>query len=162
MRLALGVALLMMPLAAVAQDQTETVVNNASPVLEVPGDAPPVPTYEPQKFAVLQTLDKITARTATVTIPVGKPQAVGPLFLDVKSCQKTPPSETPEAAAFLQVWEAKPIPKTKQQIKEEAQSGGASQWVFSGWMFASSPALSSMNHPIYDVWLKDCIATNAG
>ncbi len=157
MRLVCAVLGLLLPVAAWAQ-QTETAVNNAPPVLDAPKEAVQ-PTYEPQKFAVLQTLDKITARTTTVTVPVGKPQAVGALFMDVKTCQKTPPSEQPEAAAFLQVWEAKPMPKTKQQQKEDAQSGGPSQWVFSGWMFASSPALSAMNHPIYDVWLKDCVSS---
>jgi hypothetical protein len=124
----------------------------------------PPPTYEQKKFAVLQTLDKVTARTATVTVTVGQPQAVGPLFLDVKSCQKTPPSEQPEAAAFLQVWEAKPKAKKRSEIKQQQKRGTstkpASQWVFSGWMFVASPALSAMDHPIYDVWLKDCTDTN--
>lgn len=106
------------------------------------------PTYEPQKFAILQTLDKVTARTATVEVPVGQAIAVGPLFLDVKTCQKTPPTEQPEASAFLQIWEATPKGKNKTETP--------SQWVFSGWMFASSPALSAIDHPIYDVWLKDC------
>lgn len=111
----------------------------------------PLPSFEEQKYAVLQTLDKVTARTETVTLPIGKPSAVGPVFAEVKTCQKTPPTEQPEAAAFIQVWEAKP--------KAARQDGESeSQWVFSGWMFASSPALSAMDHPIYDVWLKDCIS----
>lgn len=114
----------------------------------------PPPAYEQQKYAVLQTLDKVTARTATVTLPVGKPSAVGPLFVEVQTCQKTPPTEQPEAAAFLQVWEAKPKNQT-------ADNRTQSQWVFSGWMFASSPALSAMNHPIYDVWVKDCVNEDA-
>ncbi len=109
----------------------------------------PLPTFEATKYAVLQTLDKVTARTHTVTLPIGKPSAVGPIFAEVKTCQKTPPTEQPEAAAFIQVWEAKP--KSAQQGTQTE-----SQWVFSGWMFASSPALSAMDHPIYDVWLKDC------
>jgi hypothetical protein len=112
----------------------------------------PPPQYEAQKFAVLQTLDKVTARTATVTLPVNKPSAVGPLFIEVKSCQKTPPTEQPESAGFLQIWEAKPKSATM-----DSESKPQSQWVFSGWMFASSPALSAMNHPIYDVWVKDCV-----
>ncbi len=124
--------------------------------LTLPVFAEEAPAYEPKKFAVLQTLDKLTARTASVTVPVGKPTAVGPLFLDVKSCQKTPPTELPEAAAFIQVWEAKPKPKVKKKAKRAADNEAPSQWVFSGWMFASSPALSAMNHPIYDVWVKDC------
>ena len=49
----------------------------------------------------------------------------------------------PEAAAFLQIWERKP---------HEDQS----KWVFSGWMFSSNPALSAMDHPVYDVWVIDC------
>lgn len=109
----------------------------------------PLPTFEPMKYAILQTLDKVTARTQTVTLPIGKASAVGPIFAEVKTCQKTPPTEQPEAAAFLQVWEAKP---KAEQTGQETES----QWVFSGWMFASSPALSAMDHPIYDVWLKDC------
>jgi len=111
--------------------------------------APPV-EWEKQKYAVLQTLDKVTARTATITIPINKPSAVGPLFIEVKSCQKTPPTVQPESTGFLQIWEAKPKTAT-------ADNRTQSQWVFSGWMFASSPALSAMNHPVYDVWLKDCV-----
>jgi hypothetical protein len=132
--------LLILALPAFAQEETESV------------------PYEQKKFAVLQTLDKLTARTSHVTVPVGKPVAVGPLFLDVKTCQKTPATELPEAAAFIQVWEAKPKPKIKKKARRESEADAPpSQWVFSGWMFASSPALSAMNHPIYDVWVKDCV-----
>jgi hypothetical protein len=115
-----------------------------------------IPVFEAKKFARLQTLDKLTARTSEVTVPVGKSVAVGPLFMDVKTCQKTPPTELPESAAFIQVWEAAPKPKAKRK-NEKQDDMPPSQWVFSGWMFASSPALSAMNHPIYDVWLKDCV-----
>jgi hypothetical protein len=138
----------------VQTETEETVAPEAVP--QVPTTVEPSPVYEPKKIAILQTLDKVTARTATVTVTVGQPQAVGPIFIDVKTCQKTPQDEAPEAAAFLQVWEAKPLPKTKQQKKED-QEAGQSQWVFSGWIFSSSPSLSAMNHPIYDVWLKDCV-----
>ncbi len=136
--------------------QTEEAVVPETPVADAAPVPVPPPVYEPKKIAVLQALDKVTGRVASVNVPVGQPHAVGPLFIDVKTCQKTPPDEQPEAAAFLQVWEAKPLPKTKQQKKEEDQSG-PSHWVFSGWMFASSPSLSAMNHPIYDVLLKDCV-----
>lgn len=125
-----------------------------------PTTAAPNPTYEQKKFAVLQTLDKLTARTTTITVPVGQATAIGPLFADIKTCQKTPPSEQPESAAFLQIWEAKPKPKLKKKIVQTADEA-PSQWVFSGWMFASSPALSAMDHPVYDVWLKDCVNETA-
>lgn len=127
-----------------------TAPNPALPATpQAPEDAPQ-PEYEPKKFAILQTLDKVTARTATVTLPIGTPSAVGPIFIEIKACQKTPPTEQPEAAAFLQIWEAKPK-------NTASESASKSQWVFSGWMFAASPALSAMEHPVYDVWLKDCV-----
>lgn len=91
----------------------------------------------------LQSLDKATARTMTFEARVGATVKFGSLFIKVQTCQKSSPIDQPESAAFLQVWE----------INEEKKS----EWVFSGWMFASSPALSPMDHPIYDVWLIDCL-----
>ena len=91
----------------------------------------------------LQSLDKATARTMTFEARVGSTLKFGPLYIKVQSCQKTPPIEQPEAAAFMQIW--------------EVDTNKNAQWVFSGWMFASSPALSPMDHPIYDVWLLDCL-----
>ena len=90
----------------------------------------------------LQLLDKVTARTSTFDVKVGTTVRFGTLYITTKSCRKSPPIEQPEAAGFLQIWEVKP--------DEE------SEWVFSGWMFASSRALSAMDHPIYDVWVIDC------
>lgn len=91
----------------------------------------------------LQSLDKATARTETFEAKVGATLKFGPLYMKVQSCQKSSPIDQPESAAFLQIWEVDP--------NEEAH------WVFSGWMFASSPGLSAMNHPIYDVWVIDCL-----
>ncbi|MGH6894399.1 MAG: DUF2155 domain-containing protein [Dongiaceae bacterium] len=93
--------------------------------------------------AVLQGLDKITARISTITVGVGETVNFGSLQITLKACDKRPPEELPESAAFLQVVEQKP---------------GETQAVtrFSGWMFASSPALSAMEHPVYDLWVLDC------
>ena len=96
----------------------------------------------------LQSIDKITGRTLTFEARVGSTVKYGPLYIKVQACRKAPPIEQPESAAFLQVWEI--APKVKRG-KED------SKWVFSGWMFASSPALSAMDHPIYDVWVLDCL-----
>lgn len=95
----------------------------------------------------LRSLDKITARTMTFEAKVGSTVRFGPLYIKVQSCRKAPPIEKPEAASFLQIWE----------INSDEQA----QWVFSGWMFASSPALSPMDHPIYDVWVIDCLKEQA-
>lgn len=104
---------------------------------------------EPQPVAKLRTLDKVTARTMTFEADVGSTVKFGPLFIKIRSCRKAPPVEQPESAAFLQIWE--------NSLKDKTP-----QWVFSGWMFASSPALSPMDHPIYDVWVLDCMAAKTG
>lgn len=108
----------------------------ASPV------APPPRSFEDKKVAVLQGLDKITARTSTFTVPVGQAGGFGLLSVTVRACRKTPPIDPPESAAFVEIVEQKP--------------GEPAQRRFSGWMFASSPALSAMEHPVYDVWVVDC------
>jgi hypothetical protein len=92
--------------------------------------------------AVLQGLDKITARISTIKVAVGETVTFGSLQITVQACDKHPPEETPESAAFLQVVEQKP---GEQPVTR-----------FSGWMFASSPALSAMEHPVYDLWVLDC------
>lgn len=100
---------------------------------------------DPASIVVLRALDKITARVTTIEVPVGETVEFGSLQITARYCDKRPPEQTPESAAFVEVVEAKP--------DEEPQQA------FSGWMFASSPALSAMDHPVYDLWVIDC--TNA-
>lgn len=96
----------------------------------------------------LQSLDKITARTMVFEAKVGSTIKFGPIFIKIQACRKAPPIEKPESASFLQIWENVP-PDNK------------AQWIFSGWMFASSPALSAMDHPVYDVWVIDCLEASS-
>lgn len=91
---------------------------------------------------VLGALDKVTARVNTLKSPVGLPVTFGTLQIIAQTCVTTPPEDPPESAAFLQIFQI-------QEDKEEQQ-------VFGGWMFASSPALSAMDHPVYDVWVLGC------
>lgn len=97
---------------------------------------------EPYAVAVLQGLDKITARVSTIEAPVGETTEFGSLRITTRACDKRPPVEPPESAAFLEISDAKP--------------GEEPVGLFSGWMFASSPALSALEHPVYDVWVLDC------
>lgn len=97
----------------------------------------------PMDEVVLQGLDKITARVSTIKVPVGGTVTFGALQITARACDKHPPEETPEAAAFLEVIENKP---DEAPVKR-----------FSGWMFASSPALSGLEHPIYDLVVLDCV-----
>jgi hypothetical protein len=92
--------------------------------------------------AVLQGLDKVTARVSTFGAPIGVTVQFGTLEIVADTCVKRPPEEPPETAAFLEIYENKPEQGT--------------QKIFSGWMFASSPGLNPLEHPVYDVWLKDC------
>jgi hypothetical protein len=112
--------------------------------LAVPlAQAAPVPAEMADRPAArLRTLDKITARTSTMTLGVGKSAAFGSLTITLRACKENPPTEAPESAAFIEV----------QEVKGEQ----APVMVFSGWMFASSPALSAMEHPVYDVWVLGC------
>ncbi|MCG8509630.1 MAG: DUF2155 domain-containing protein [Rhodospirillales bacterium] len=96
----------------------------------------------PHDIAVLQALDKVTARVSTIEAPVGEVVSFGTLEVIARTCDKRPPEETPESASFLDVWEVRP--------------GEPAVSIFRGWMFASSPALSAMEHPVYDVWVLDC------
>ena len=100
---------------------------------------------EPYDVAVLQGLDKVTARVSEVRAPVGRPVSFGTLEIVARTCDKRPPEETPESAAFLDIWERRP--------------GEPAIDRFRGWMFASSPALSAMEHPVYDIWVVDCVNT---
>lgn len=79
----------------------------------------------------------------TFDAKVGNTLKFGKLYMKVLSCQKSAPTDQPESAAFIQIWEITPEQKP--------------EWVFSGWMFSSSPALSAMDHPLYDVWVVDCL-----
>jgi hypothetical protein len=92
--------------------------------------------------ARLRVLDKITARTSTKEVKTGQVTTFGALKIVLRACRENPPTEAPESAAFLEI----------------AESGAkGEQTAFSGWMFASSPALSAMEHPVYDVWVLNCI-----
>ncbi|KAF0119309.1 MAG: hypothetical protein FD149_111 [Rhodospirillaceae bacterium] len=98
----------------------------------------------PADTAVLRWLDKVVARVSVIEAPVGQTFSIegSTLRVIVRACVLRPPTETPENAAFLDVWEVKP--------------GEPATDVFRGWMFASSPALSAMEHSVYDLWLLEC------
>jgi hypothetical protein len=99
----------------------------------------------PEPVALIQGLDKITARVSKFEAPVGALVHFGTLSIRVRDCEKNPPEETPESTAFLEIDEMRPGEKLARRL-------------FSGWMFASSPALSALEHPVYDVNLLDCRA----
>ena len=101
--------------------------------------------FDPEEHngVVLRLLDKVTTQIATETVLVGSQINFGTLRLSVDACLENPSTQTPEAAGYFRVTETlgnqAPIPR------------------FSGWMFASSPALNALDHAIYDLWVMDCV-----
>ena len=97
----------------------------------------------------LRTLDKVTAQTKDFDVKVGDSLDYGSLRIDVKHCERKPPEETPETYAFLQIFDNR-LDGSGEQAEAEK--------LFSGWMFGSNPALSSLEHRVYDVWVIGCQA----
>ena len=98
------------------------------------------------KKVVLQGLDKITARITTLTIPIDVPLRFGTLELTVNRCAFQPPEDTPENVAFITI------------LDRGHDLSLTPKPVFTGWMLASSPAVSAMEHPVYDITLLSCLA----
>ena len=94
--------------------------------------------------ATMQALDKITARISTLAAPVGEPRRFGTLEVTVQRCVFHPPEETPENAAFVVIRDLGYDPSEPPTD------------VFSGWMFSSSPAISALEHPVYDITILSC------
>lgn len=102
---------------------------------------------------VLRTLDKITAATKDYDVKIGETLTFGSLTVDVKHCEVKPPEAIPETFAFLQIFEPPQL-----SDKERAKLSGEPDPIklFSGWMLASKPAISALDHPVYDVWVIGC------
>jgi hypothetical protein len=118
----------------------------------------------------LRALDKVTARFTDLEVPIGEEAAFGALTLLPRTCNKRPPEEFPETTAFLEVFSSdRDVQgrRSRAALGEEAAGAGstirlpgeardARPALFRGWMFASSPALNPLEHPVYDVWVIDC------
>ena len=96
------------------------------------------------KSAEFNALDKITARTKKLEISLNEEENLGSLIIILKSCQNRPPDYLPESAAYIEIFDLLNQSEEKQNL------------VFSGWMFSSSPAISALEHPIYDISLVSC------
>jgi len=92
--------------------------------------------------AVFSGLDKITGRIVSFEVKIDETVQFGALQMTPRVCFTKPPTETPNTTSFVEV--------------EEAGTDGSARKVFSGWMFASSPGLHGIEHPVYDIWLVDC------
>jgi hypothetical protein len=124
----------------------------ANPPPPEPADTSPqsddtVVTYTPtQKIenqrAVFSGLDKITGRIISFDAAIGETVQFGALQVTARACNTRPPTEPTNTDAYVEV--------------DEVTLQGEIKRIFTGWMFASSPGLHAVEHPIYDVWLTDC------
>jgi hypothetical protein len=98
-------------------------------------------------LAVFAGLDKIMGVTTNFEAKIGEEKRFGGLIVKADVCYTAPITEDPKTVAFVEV--------------DEAKNDGARSRIFSGWMFAESPGLNAVEHPIYDVWLVGCRDPNA-
>ena len=94
---------------------------------------------------ILGALNKVSGKISKIKIEDNNKTYFGTLKIIVETCNKSLPEDPPENSAFIQIWE-------KKFDKEEKK-------IFSGWMFSSSPSISTVNHAVYDVWVIGCIAS---
>jgi hypothetical protein len=97
--------------------------------------------------AVLRGLDKVTGQARDFTATIGRPVRFGTLEVTARACQKRPAEETPEVSIYIEVYDTPPAPEGQEPQRSE---------IFHGWIFASSPGLSALEHPVYDIWAIDC------
>lgn len=105
----------------------------AAPVMAQP-IANPVATFA--------GLDKITGRITRFDVYIDETVLFGALEITPRACYSRPPTETQRVSAFLEV--------------DQRSLTGTSKRIFTGWMFADSPALNAVDHAVYDVWLIEC------
>lgn len=113
-------------------------------MIATPLGSPAMASWIEGETATLQALDKITARISTLTAPINRAVTFGTLSVTVHRCAYHPPEETPEDAAFLEIMD---------NGHDQTQPPKP---VFAGWVFSSSPAVSAMEHPVYDITLLSC------
>ena len=99
----------------------------------------------PTNAALMQAMDKVTGRVNKITVPVNSKVSYGDFSLVLRACKKRPAEETPENFAFIDVTD-------KSFGKDEYN-------IFRGWVVSSTPGISAIEHPIYDIWLLECIDT---
>lgn len=93
-------------------------------------------------IAAFNGLDKITARIISFEVEIDETVQFGSLLLTPRACHTRPPTESPNTTAFVEV--------------EDVALDGDVSTLFNGWIFAESPGLSAIDHPVYDVWLIAC------
>lgn len=94
------------------------------------------------QVAVFSALDKVTATIKKLEVPLGSTVDFGALKVTPRVCYSRPATEAPKTTSFVEV--------------DEMQLDGQQKRIFTGWMFAESPGLNAVEHPVFDIWLTEC------
>lgn len=121
----------------------------------VAGGSPAAPVVESSygtpvkdRVATIGLLNKRNNMVTDLVLKTGEARRVGNVVVKLANCERTLPwEEPPETGAFVQVW-----------VEERAAVDKPLAWhkIFSGWLFKNAPSLNVVEHPVYDVWVKDC------
>ena len=128
------------------QTDRGVITTSATAPVRMTGEQPGTPMKD--RVAVLGFLNKQNGKTRDIELKPGQSIRIGRVFIRLRACEKTAPWETyPDAGAFVQL------------LVNASRSGqNSDRWnrVFSGWLFKENPAANVIEHPIYDIWVKDC------
>lgn len=94
------------------------------------------------QIAIFAALDKVTARISKLEIALGETKTFGALRVTPRACNTRQPTEPPKTTTFVEI--------------DEVMLDGKTRRIFSGWMFAESPGLNAVEHPVFDLWLTEC------
>ena len=141
------------PAPVVVPPISEKEITPASPPQAAAEPDKPVPPPRRARYdvAVLEAVDKITAETLVFEAPVGKPIRYKGLIFTVRACERSSAEEPVEdSIAYLSI--------DSQPRAEAGRPTPPARQVFKGWMYASSPGLHPLEHPVYDAWVISCRA----
>jgi hypothetical protein len=115
-----------------------------APVMPAPSSAQRIENV----VAIFAALDKVTAKISRLEVPLNETKSFGALKVTPRACYSRAPTEPPKTTSFVEV--------------DEMLLDGKEKRIFTGWMFADSPGLNAVEHPVFDVWLTDCAQPSGG
>ena len=94
-------------------------------------------------FVEIKILDKLSSKNVSLNLEIGEEEKYKNLIIKALKCINSKFDDDPEITAYL-------------QVKDLKNTNNDSVFIFNGWTFASSPALKTFDHPVYDIWLVKC------
>lgn len=109
---------------------------------------------DPRRFfeiAKIQILDKTTAKSNEIEIKVGEITEYNNIVIEIKKCWRSAPDKKPDSKILMKILEKNPSDPDNQDLRNQ---------IFYGWMIASSPSISGLEHPVYDIVALNCKNNN--